>query len=208
MAKRICFALLFAGVALRAEPAIPENRFENLTKPATKIDGYLPLYWDEHTGKMWLAIDRFNHEFLYITALSAGVGSNDLGLDRGRMSEPKVVQFERSGPRVLLVETNYGFRASAASAAEKRAAADSFARSVLWGFEVAAENGSQVLVDATAFTRLLLPCPSRDTSLACKIRAPVSFRSSLWISLRRSTSQSPSATLRGTGLRRKIVAHP
>jgi hypothetical protein len=83
--------------------------------------------------------------------LSAGVGSNDLGLDRGRTNEPKVVQFERSGPRVLLVESNYGFRASSTEVAEKRAEADSFARSVLWGFDVVAEEGPRVLVDATAF---------------------------------------------------------
>jgi hypothetical protein len=116
-----------------------------------RIDGFVPLYWDAKTGKMWLEIDHFNEELLYITALSAGVGSNDLGLDRGRMNEPKVVQFERSGPKVLLVESNYRFRATSGDPAERRAEADSFARSVLWGFEVSAEEGPRVLVDATAF---------------------------------------------------------
>lgn len=98
-----------------------------------------------------MEIDRLDQEFLYITALSAGVGSNDLGLDRGRMNPPAVVQFERSGPHVLLVESNYRFRATGADAAERRAERDSFARSTLWGFEVAAEEGSHVLVDATSF---------------------------------------------------------
>lgn len=134
-----------------AQQNTSENRFAALTGPAHKLDGFQPLYWDEHSGKMWLEIDRFDQEFLYITALSAGVGSNDLGLDRGRMNEPKVVEFERSGPRVLLVENNYGYRATSGDLPEKRAAADSFARSVLWGFEVAAEDGSRVLVDATGF---------------------------------------------------------
>ena len=127
------------------------NRFAELTKTSRKIDGFQPLYWDERTGKMWMEIERFNREFFYVTALSAGVGSNDLGLDRGRMGEPKVVAFERSGPRVLLVQSNYGFRSSSAEAAEKRAETDSFARSVLWGFDVAAEDGPRVLVDATSF---------------------------------------------------------
>ncbi|MDQ2844327.1 MAG: zinc-dependent metalloprotease [Acidobacteriota bacterium] len=151
MAKRTVIVLFLVCIAGLAQQTPPQNRFETLTKPARRIEGYLPLYWDEHTGKVWLEIDRFDQEFLYVTALSAGVGSNDLGLDRGRMNEPKVVQFKRSGPRVLLVETNYGFRASGESAAEKRASTDSFARSTLWGFEVAAEDGSRVLVDATAF---------------------------------------------------------
>ncbi len=100
---------------------------------------------------MWLEIDRFDEEFLYITALSAGVGSNELGLDRGSMREPMVVQFERSGPRVLLIESNYRFRATRGDAAARRAARDSFARSTLWGFDVAADDGGRVLVDATNF---------------------------------------------------------
>ncbi len=144
-----CLLNVFQMAGQPAKPA--ENRFADLTRTARKIDGFQPLYWDERTGKMWMEIQRFNQEFLYVTALSAGVGSNDLGMDRGRMGEPKVVAFERAGPRVLLVQSNYGFRASSSDAAEKRAETDSFARSVLWGFEVAAEEGSRVLVDATSF---------------------------------------------------------
>jgi len=98
-----------------------------------------------------MEIDHLNTEFLYITALSAGVGSNDLGLDRGRMNEPKVVQFERSGPRILLIESNYNFRVTSSDEAEQRSVRDSFARSTLWGFDIAAEDGSRLLVDATAF---------------------------------------------------------
>ncbi len=100
---------------------------------------------------MWIEISRFNQEFLYETALSAGVGSNDLGLDRGSMNEPMIVQFERSGPRILLIESNYNFRATADDPSQKRAAADSFARSTLWGFEVASEDNGRVLVDGTNF---------------------------------------------------------
>jgi hypothetical protein len=67
------------------------------------------------------------------------------------MNPPVVVQFERSGPRILLVESNYDFRATSANPAEQGAERDSFARSTLWGFDVAAEDGSRVLVDATSF---------------------------------------------------------
>ncbi len=116
-----------------------------------KMEGFAPLYWDERTGKMWLEISRFNQEFLYVTALSAGVGSNELGLDRGNMGAPMVVQFERSGPRVLLIESNYRFRATGENPAEKRDVEDSFGRSTLWGFDVAAEEENRVLVDATNF---------------------------------------------------------
>ncbi len=121
------------------------------TAGLTKLDGFVPLYWDNQTGKMWMEISRFNQEFLYLVALSAGVGSNDLGLDRGRMEGGRVVRFDRVGPKVLMVESNYAFRASSTNPLEQKAEQDSFARSTLWGFDVAAEEGGRVLVDATAF---------------------------------------------------------
>ena len=62
-----------------------------------------------------------------------------------------MVAFERVGPRVLLIEKNYRFRASSENPMEKRAVADSFAISVLWGFDVVASEGASVLVDATEF---------------------------------------------------------
>ncbi len=155
MAKRLFLtALVFCLSAVCRQTTsgtTSEARFANLIKNSRKLDGFVPMYWDDHAGKMWIEVDRFDQEFFYIASLSAGVGSNDLGLDRGRMGEPKVVQFERSGPRVLLVESNYAFRASGSEPAEKRAETDSFARSTLWGFEVAAEDGSRVLLDATSF---------------------------------------------------------
>src|SRR3954453_10079638 len=67
-------------------------------------DGFLKMYWDERHGKVWLEIDRFNSEFLLIDSLPAGIGSNDIGLDRGQPGTSRVVQFERVGPKVLLVQ--------------------------------------------------------------------------------------------------------
>lgn len=97
MGKRSLLLLLVCCGTLFGQQSGTEDRFSTITKSARKLDGFLPLYWDEHKGKMWLEIDRLNDEFFYVTSLSAGVGSNELGLDRGRMGEPKVVRFERSG---------------------------------------------------------------------------------------------------------------
>jgi len=116
-----------------------------------KLDGYMPLYWDEASGRLFLEISRFDREFLYQVSLAAGLGSNPVGLDRGQVGPSAAVRFERVGPKVLLVQTNYGFRALGAPAAEQRAVADSFATSVLWGFTVDAAEGERVLVDATSF---------------------------------------------------------
>ena len=116
-----------------------------------KFSGYVPFYWDAKAGKIWLEIDKWNTEFLYVESLPAGIGSNDIGLDRGQLGSSYIVRFDRSGPRILLVASNYGFRATTSNQDERQAVKDAFAESTLWGFEVAAEEGSRVLVDATNF---------------------------------------------------------
>jgi Met-zincin/Domain of unknown function (DUF5117) len=116
-----------------------------------KFPGYFPFYWDAKAGKIWLEIDKWNTEFLYVESLPAGIGSNDIGLDRGQLGSSSIVRFDRTGPRVLLVAPNYNFRANSTNADERTAVRDAFAESTLWGFEVAAEEGNRVLVDATKF---------------------------------------------------------
>ena len=116
------------------------------------IDGYLPLDWDAKAGKLYLEIPHLDTDILYTHSLPYGTGSNDLGLDRGQISQGQLVRFERTGPKVLLVEPNQRFRSSSSDPAEVLAVRQSFPESVLFGFKVEAEdpNGT-VLVDATDF---------------------------------------------------------
>ena len=51
----------------------------------------------------------------------------------------------------MLVEGNESFRSSSTNPAERKSVEDSFAKSILWGFTVAAESNGHVLVDATSF---------------------------------------------------------
>ena len=101
------------------------------TAGTQKLAGYFNLYWDAKEGKLWLEIDKWSSEFLYQSGLSAGMGSNDIGLDRGQLGATRIVRFERSGPKVLLVQENLDYRAVSDDPAEKRAVHDSFAESVL-----------------------------------------------------------------------------
>jgi hypothetical protein len=135
-----------APVRVAAIPTIGDR-----TAGLRKIDGYFPLYWDERTGSLLLEIPRFDSEFLFSTGLSAGLGSNDIGLDRGAGGAGKVVLFQRVGPKVLLVQPNQSFRSSSSNPRERKSVEESFARSILWGFTVMAESGDHVLVDATPF---------------------------------------------------------
>ncbi len=142
---------------------------EEKTAGLRKLDGFFPLYWDETAGQLWLEIARLDTEILYINGLAAGLGSNDIGLDRGQLSGSSIVEFERVGPKVLMVQPNYRFRANSDNPAEVRAVRDAFARSIVWGFTVAAQTGSRVLVDLNEF---LLRDP---TGIAAQLQ-PGSYR--------------------------------
>ena len=143
-----------AGGTGRAEQAAPGGRAQSIddrTGGMQRFDGYFPLYWDERTGTLYLEIPRFDTDFLLSTGLAAGLGSNDIGLDRGQGGQGRVVRFERIGPKVLLTQANQSFRSTSGNPAERKSVEDSFAKSVLWGFTVAAESGGRVLVDASDF---------------------------------------------------------
>ena len=141
-----CAAALLCSVAVVRAETIEEK-----TRGMEAHDGFLPMYWDTDDGKLWLEVPRLNEELLYIVSLPAGIGSNDIGLDRNQLGLSRIVRFERVGPKLLMVQPNYRFRAESDNAAERRAVEEAFARSVLWGFEVAAETDGRVLVDASAF---------------------------------------------------------
>ncbi len=113
--------------------------------------GYLTYYLDKNNGQLWLEINNLDYELLYQTSLPAGLGSNDIGLDRGLMGSTRIVKFERVGKKILMVEPNYMYRALSTDKNEQNAVEQSFAQSVLWGFVAQAETGSRVLVNATDF---------------------------------------------------------
>lgn len=118
---------------------------------ATAMEGYFNLYWDERSGKLYWEIDRLDTEFLYQVSMGSGLGSNPVGIDRGQLRGTYVLQPQRVGPRVLLVEPNYRYRATSDNELERIAVEDAFAPSVHWGFDIVAEEDGRILVDATPF---------------------------------------------------------
>lgn len=128
-----------------------QDSISDKTKEMEKYDGYFPFYWDADEGKLYLEVDKPDTEFLYYTTLASGAGSNDIGLDRGRLGRPQVLEFRRIGNKVLLVEPNQSYRAVSDDANEQQAVNESFAESVIYGFEVAAEEDERVLIDLTKF---------------------------------------------------------
>jgi hypothetical protein len=147
--------ILFLCLTARDATARPDTTqtptITEKTAGMEKRPGYFNLYWDAKQGKLWLEIDKWGTEFLYQSGLPAGVGSNDIGLDRGQLGATRIVRFERIGPKVLLMQENLEYRAVSNDPDERRAVHDSFAESALWGFTVAAEEKDHALVDATEF---------------------------------------------------------
>ena len=127
------------------------SSIEDKTKNLKSYPGFIKFYWDDNAGKVWMEINKLDSEILYQTSLPAGLGSNDIGLDRGKLGTTSIIKFTRIGNKILMVQPNYDFRAITNDPAEKRAVEQSFAQSTLWGFTAEAETKGGVLVDATSF---------------------------------------------------------
>ncbi len=149
--KKIYFLIFLLVSSFQTIKAQKAGEFESKTKGLTKYTGYFNFYWNEKTGQILLEVDRFNDEFLYVNSLPAGVGSNDLGMDRGQIGSSRIVKFIKIGNKVLLVQPNYNYRAVSNNADERKSVEEAFAQSVLWGFTTEAQDSSRVLIDITHF---------------------------------------------------------
>jgi len=157
------------GQAPAAQRARPLPSISERTDGFQRQDGFFPLYWDDATGTLYLEIPRLNQEVLWVSGLSAGLGSNDIGLDRAQLGGQRLVRFERVGTRILMVQPNYTFRATTDNPAERKAVEDAFAKSVLWGFTAIAETSGRVLVDLSDFIM-------RDTHNVAGNLQPAAYR--------------------------------
>jgi len=115
--------------------------------------GFIDFTWQDTTGQLILHIldDRIGEEFLYVNSLAAGIGSNDIGLDRGQLGSNRVVRFYRSGKKMLLIEGNQKYRAVSDNPDEVDAVAEAFAQSVIFGFKIIDKKNGLYNVDATPF---------------------------------------------------------
>ncbi len=152
MFLRICIGFLLAGHLLTNPTAAQTpDPIQRAIQGKIAMPGYFPLYWDDAAGRLWMVVDKWDTEFLYVNSLPAGVGSNDIGLDRGQLGRHRIVHFRKVGPKVLLVQPNYNYRAESEDASERSAVAESFAQAVLWGFKAEKQSGDRVLIDVTEF---------------------------------------------------------
>lgn len=121
------------------------------TKNYQKFNGYFNFYYDDTTDKIFLEVNELEKEFLYVYSLSSGIGSNDIGLDRGQLGNEQVVFFRKAGNKLLLIQPNLKFRALTQNELEKKSVEQAFAKSVLHGFKIEEESKGNYLVDITDF---------------------------------------------------------
>lgn len=151
MKKRLIFiAIAFISLPLSSQFFV-EKLGDKLQKGITKFSGYFNFYYDENSDKIFLEIDKLDYNFLYIHALSQGIGSNDIGLDRGQLGGGAVVFFKKSGNKILLIQPNQEYRAITSNFEERQSVKEAFAKSVLHGFVISEEKNGKYLVDASDF---------------------------------------------------------
>ncbi|WP_062055274.1 zinc-dependent metalloprotease [Aquimarina longa] len=115
------------------------------------FDGYFKFYYNESKDKIYLEVNKLESEFLYVHSLATGLGSNDIGLDRGQIGDGVVVKFQRAGNKLLLVQPNQRYRAITDNTLEQKSVSQAFAKSVLFGFTIKQETANSFIIDLTPF---------------------------------------------------------
>lgn len=114
-------------------------------------EGFFTFYHDQLQGKIYLQVPKQQQQFIFQTSLPWGLGSNDIGLDRGQLGATRLASFYLEGDKVLLLQHNTQFRANSDNEAERKSINEAFADSVIAGFTVVAQDTNHVLIDYTPF---------------------------------------------------------
>ncbi len=126
-------------------------QFSEKSKDFQKFNGFFNFQHDAKEDKVYLEVSEINKEFLYVYSLSSGIGSNDIGLDRGQLGNEQVVYFKKAGGKLLLVQPNMTFRALTDNVLEKKSVEQAFAKSILFGFKIIEESKGKYIIDITDF---------------------------------------------------------
>ena len=121
------------------------------TKEMETYKGYFNFYYEASSDKIYLEVNKLNVEFLYVNGLAAGVGSNDIGLDRGQLGQTAVVKFIKAGNKLLLIQPNLKYRAITTNIEERKSVEEAFAQSVLFGFPIEEQMNNNFLIDVSPF---------------------------------------------------------
>lgn len=150
MNRIVIFTLLIIqGIASPWSLAQEEMTLDN----KTRMQGFVEIVYDESNGDVFIGIKRsqLNEPLLFQSSLPQGVGSNDIGLDRGQLGDTRLVQFERFGNKLMLKQLNTKYRAISDNALERASIDEAFADSVIAGFEIELEQNAMLYINYSNF---------------------------------------------------------
>ena len=184
--RAICMCLLVFATANalfpQSSPADQSGAIDAATVTAMQQQKVLlPILWDAKKGYLFLGVQMTEKagtaspQYILNDSLPYGVGQNNLGMDRGQIGifsqaslsgGPRLIHFERVGPKLLLVQENTMFRTASPEPAEQLAVRQSFPSSVLAGFEIAGEIDGFVVVNATKYFFADIHCVAETLAAA------------------------------------------
>jgi len=149
MKNFILFFIFFGSITAHSQ-------FLEKKKNLVKQEGFFTFHYSEGDDELYLEVPeiKIDEEFLYVHSLRTGLGSNDIGLDRGQLGNEAVVKFIKSGNKLLLLQPNLKFRANTDNELEKKSINEAFAKSVLFGFEIKDTIAKKYVIDLTPFLML------------------------------------------------------
>ena len=150
----VLFSISFSnGMAFQKRNKKSSNRETIQATVSKKYNGFFAFQYEESDDKILLKVDTLNKEFLYLNSMSEGIGSNDIGLDRGKLGGRRIVKFQKAGNKLLLIQPNYKYRATTTNELEKKSVKQAFAKSVLYGFPITKTENGAYWIDLTPFLK-------------------------------------------------------
>lgn len=152
--------------------------WSEVTKDCDRLNGILPLFYDEKGQKLFMEIsrDKYEREFIFPIAISRGAGSALLGGDTLNFGDQWILSFRRVADRILVIRRNVYFKAESGSP-QADAVRTSYNDSVIAALPIKSEQagGQQVLVDLADLLMSDLPniglTPDRSRSTWSKVKA-------------------------------------
>ena len=137
--KLAMVVLFIFSFGLNAQKKVNKNKdFTNtsLLDNTELYNGFFNFNYHSQKDQLFLSVDKLDQEFIYVNSLSQGIGSNDIGLDRGQLGNKRIVYFTKTGNKLFLVQPNLKYRSTSDNPQEKRSIKEAFAKSVLYSFPI------------------------------------------------------------------------
>jgi len=154
---RVFLVIIFATFLAACQPVSESNAPE--ANPLSGLDhreGFFSLYVNQDENKVFARLPKADEDgvllrMIYTARLTAGLGSNPVGLDRGWGDSGQIVVFRKMGNKVIIEAENMTYRANPDNPLEARAVRESFARSFLASADIIKARGEGSVIDLTDF---------------------------------------------------------